>query len=276
VSDRPLVLYHFPCSDGFTAAWCAWRKLGDTADYLGVNYGDPVPAVDGRKVFILDFSWKRPEMIDLIKRAGSVVVLDHHKSAEKELDRLTGYEGSLATVKFDMGHSGARMAWDYFHGPVVPRPWLVDYVEDRDLWAWKLENSREVSAAIASMPFDFPTWEQLAEASPTRRTILLVEGAAILRYQAQVVWAHAEKAVEVELLGHKVPCVNATTLVSEIGNALCPGRPFSVSYFVNERGRYVLSLRSDEAGLDVSEVAVKLGGGGHKHAAGATLDALPF
>jgi len=34
----------------------------------------------------------------------------------------------------------------------------------------------------------------------------------------------------------------------------------------------VFSLRSQEGGIDVSEIAIKFGGGGHKHAAGFKVD----
>lgn len=32
--NRPLVIYHGNCADGFSAAWCFWRKYGTGADYL--------------------------------------------------------------------------------------------------------------------------------------------------------------------------------------------------------------------------------------------------
>ena len=32
--NRPLVIYHGNCADGFSAAWCFWRKYGTGADYV--------------------------------------------------------------------------------------------------------------------------------------------------------------------------------------------------------------------------------------------------
>ena len=43
-----------------------------------------------------------------------------------------------------------------------PFPGMDPYLEDRDLWRWKLPASRQVSAAIASYPFDFEVWNHLA------------------------------------------------------------------------------------------------------------------
>ena len=36
---KPLVIYHDHCTDGFGAAFAAWLKLGDDADYLPMAYG---------------------------------------------------------------------------------------------------------------------------------------------------------------------------------------------------------------------------------------------
>jgi len=48
-----------------------------------------------------------------------------------------------------MQHSGAVLAWQYFM-PNEPVPDLLRYVEDQDLWNWKLPHSDAVNAAIAT------------------------------------------------------------------------------------------------------------------------------
>jgi len=40
------VLYHFGCNDGFAAAYCAWTVLGDSAEYIGVSYGEDAPTIN--------------------------------------------------------------------------------------------------------------------------------------------------------------------------------------------------------------------------------------
>ena len=71
----------------------------------------------------------------------------------------------------------------------------------------------------------------------------------------------------VSFFGHTVPCINTTTLISEIGNAISQDYPFAMMYFDTEDKR-IYSLRSSENGIDVSEIAKKMGGGGHFNAAG--------
>jgi hypothetical protein len=251
--------------------------LGNPADYVPVNYGQPPPDVTGREVYILDFSYKRPIMEALAAQAETLVVLDHHKTAAAELDgfhstnsarfdTITYGAGDTYCI-FDIGKSGGRLAWEFFH-PDGPAPWLVDYTEDRDLWRWKLEESREVNACLASWPRTFHEWNLLSPDS-TAIVHFAEQGAAILRYQAQVVDAHVQHAREIEMDGYKILSLNATTMISEIGERLAEGRPFSATYLIRDDGKRVWSLRSrGEWGIDVSEIARKHGGGGHPQAAG--------
>ncbi len=262
MSGKPLVLYHASCPDGFCAAWVAHRKLPD-AEFVPVQYGQDPPDVKGRALFVLDFSYKRPVMCNLYAACESLTVLDHHKTAQAELD---GLGGPKAVIVFDMGKSGGRLAWEYFF-PGQPSPWLVDYTEDRDLWRWKLEESHEVNACLASWPWAFEEWDKLA-LDGTAVAHFAEQGTAILRYQSQAVEGQCKNAVEVDMDGHKVLAVNATMLISEIAGKLAEGRPFGASYFVRADGKRVWSLRSRDGGIDVSEVAKKRGGGGHRNAAG--------
>jgi len=269
---KPLVIYHADCNDGFCAAWVAIKALGD-ADFFPAQYGSNPPDVDGRDVYILDFSYKRDVMLKMAFDAKRVFILDHHKTAEKELEGISlvhGHpdEGTNIYCKFDMEKSGGRLAWEHFF-PGKSSPFLVDYTEDRDLWRHRLASSKEVNAALSSYPRDFAAWDNLGSlGTPLQR--LADEGQAILRYQTQQVESQCKNAAEIDVDGHKVLCVNATLLISEIAGKLAEGRPFGASYFIRADGAKVWSLRSRDGGEDVSAIAKCHGGGGHRNAAGFT------
>lgn len=262
---RPLVLYHANCADGFCAAWVA-HKATPNAEFIPVQYGQEPPNVSDRHVFILDFSYKRQTLLDMDAKTWSLTVIDHHKTAEKELHGLDQTNGLF--VKFDTTKSGGRLAWEYFF-PGKEAPWLVQYTEDRDLWKWELPDSREISACLASWPWTFQEWDNL-DCDTTSLAYFAEQGGAILRYQSQQVENQCKNAVEIELDGHKILCVNATMLISEIAGKLAEGRPFGATYFIRSDGKKIWSLRSGENGVDVSEIAKAHGGGGHYHAAGFT------
>jgi len=128
------VIYHFPCHDGFTAAWCAWRYLKQFGNiesivFHGTKHGDSRPDVTGKNVLIIDFSYKREILLELNEKASNLIVLDHHISAQKELENLD-------FAFFDMTRSGAGLAWDYFWY-TESRPRLINFVEDRAGHDWR-------------------------------------------------------------------------------------------------------------------------------------------
>lgn len=260
---KPLVIYHANCWDGFCAAWVARMHLGEI-EAIPAHYGSRPPDVSGRHVYVLDFSYPRDVLIDMHARALGLLVLDHHATAKDAL-------GGLDFCRFADDRSGGRLTWDHFQEWEAPdphsaaRPWLVDYTEDRDLWRHALPQSREINAALRSYPLDFATWDSFDQEGPER---FASEGAAILRAERQIVDAHVRNAHRIAILGHDVPCVNATTLFSEIAGTLAQGEPFAVCYFDRADGKRQWSLRSRDGGEDVSVIAKQFGGGGHRNAAG--------
>src|SRR5688572_27366216 len=111
------VLYHGGCPDGFGGAYAAWKKFGDTADYIPVQYGKPVPNhLEGNDVYFVDFCYPNEIMQPIIASAHSVTVLDHHLGNKANVE-------SMPTFVFDETRSGATIAWSYFH-PDTPVPTL--------------------------------------------------------------------------------------------------------------------------------------------------------
>lgn len=261
---KRIVIYHAHCLDGFTAAWAAWRSpLWRDAEFVPAKYGEPPPRVDGAFVLVVDFSYPRDVMLDMKARASGLSVLDHHKTAQAALD-------GLDFASFDMNRSGAGMTWDALH-PGQPRPWLVDFVEDRDIWKWKLSKSKEVNAWVGACKREsFEDWDRLSD-TPLAKVI--EKGEAVLAYIDRYVSEMAGEARVVEVAGQRVPMVNAPYIcISELVGKLAESAPFAVGWFQRSDGLYAYSLRSrGPEGVDVSEIAKQFGGGGHRNSAGFTL-----
>lgn len=270
---KTVVLYHGGgCRDGFCAAWCMRRAYPD-AEFIPVNYGQNPPDIGHRRVFIVDFCFPADSLRRLVSFNECVTVLDHHATAEAELHEAHAKVSDLDKFwfKFSKDKSGARMAWEHasavakWHDAGLP-PWFVGYVEDRDLWRWKLPHSREINAALRLLPMDFETWDALTLVDPES---LIPQGRAVLQRDAEIVEQHVRHAVPTTVGGHTVPAVNATVLMSEIGHELSKGQPFAATYFDDlKAGFRRWSLRSQPDGADVGAVAKSLGGDGHRNAAG--------
>lgn len=298
---KTICIYHGNCADGFTAAWAVWKALGyyDVEFVPGV-YGKAPPDVSGADVIMVDFSYKRPVIEAMAQTCRTMLILDHHKTAEADLAGMprpvysTGWEEHLAEaagmvasdvgpgvprVIFDMGRSGAQIAWDFFHvdrgyhaGMPLARPRLVDYVGDRDLWKFELPRSREIAAWLFSQNYFFPVWDALAAELQTENgfEMAVAEGAAIERKHHKDI--HELLKVtrrEMVIGGHRVPVANLPyTMASDAAGAMAETAPFAACYFDRPDAR-VFSLRSrGEGGFDVSTIAASYGGGGHRNAAG--------
>ncbi len=265
---KPLVIYHGNCMDGFTAAWVIWCKHKDW-DFYPAKHGDPPPDPTGREViYMVDFSYKRPVILEMATPDRSIFILDHHKTAQADLVDLP----SNVSVTFDMDKSGARLAWDYFNPEksTAERPMLIDYVEDRDLWRFKYPETKDICAFIFSQPYDFYTWDGLATMAQTQeyKAEMVVRGKAILQKQSKDIDELLQNKFRMKIGGVEVPVCNLPyTFSSEAGQILAKGEPFGATFYVDKQYAY-FSLRSEENGMDVSDVAKKYGGGGHKHAAG--------
>ena len=256
--------------------------LGDI-EAVPAYHGTPHPNMAFREVYILDFSYKRNEMRAILSEAQSVVLLDHHKTAQSELDGLIdefvqrpdliqNKAGSaLPYIRLDMTKSGGRIAWEYFAAiggwQGMASPWLVDYTEDRDLWRHALPESENINAALRSYPLDFALWDEF-NGNVGQREMFKREGSAIRRAERAIVDTHVRNARKIELDGHSILAVNATVLFSEIAGELAKDAPFGACYFDRHDGKRQWSLRSRDGGIDVSEIAKRRGGGGHAQAAG--------
>lgn len=262
-----ICIYHGGCDDGFGAAFAVWKCHGDSVEYHAGVYGKQPPDVRGRDVAIVDFSYKRPNMVHLARQARSILVLDHHKTAQADLDGLSAECGNVE-VQFDMTRSGAVMAWEYFR-PDRPAPLFFMYLQDRDLWTKKLPGVDDFTAALRSYAQDFNLWDKLCDNGPQA---LITEGYAIQRYYRTLVDQAKKHAHTRVIAGYPVPVVNASMFMSsEVAGELAEGHPFAAVY-VETATDTIWSLRSRAPdGVDVSEVAKRFGGGGHKHAAGFTV-----
>jgi len=256
------VIYHANCTDGFGSAYSAWKLLGNRAEYHACSHGAPPPDVTGKNVVILDFSFKNDVTKKMIEEANDLLVIDHHKSAMVELH-------DISNTIFDMNKSGATLAWDFFH-PGKEAPKFIQYITDRDLWRWELPYSKEFSAAFDMVPFEFEEFEKFEDDSVFDDAVK--RGSYILAYSKTVVKKVCDKAAERHLDGKHVMVVNASHWMSEIGARLSPDCDYAMIWYYDHNDKDIkVSLRAFHDTIDVSEVAKKFGGGGHKKAAGFRL-----
>lgn len=297
---NPLVIYHANCADGFSAAWVFYDH-GRTAevayDFHPGIYNKPPPDVSGRDVYLVDFSYKRDVVAKMCETANNVILIDHHKTAIDDLGFIVDEGSPEFKHNFhwfvDIERSGAMLAWDYLHNTKFfvndpydidmmyrpgdnayePPPLLLDHIQDRDLWKFKLAGTREISADVFSYEYTFENWDRLMKATGLDLLKMTASGAAIERKHHKDIKELLNVAQRYLYIGgHRVPVASLPyTLASDAGHAMASGfedgKAFAACYYDTADSR-IFSLRSTDNGMDVSAIAVGYGGGGHKNAAG--------
>ena len=294
---RPLVIYHANCADGFGAAFAAWLKLGEEAEYVAQQYEMPPEKLQseiiGRDVYILDFSFPKPVMDAIFTDAERVVWLDHHKTAF-EMWRggipESGYYISVMDsnvpsqheITLDNNKSGAMLAWEYFH-PGKEVPMLIKHIDDHDRWQFKIEGTKEFNKFLWSLaPWTFSMWKHWLAAPEAVMNGAYMAGEAILRAHDANVQAVVDGSTRpccirnfkeqygyTEVQEAKGLAANCPPhLASDVGHQLANASgTYGLLWYISKENKCKCSLRSN-GDYDVSAIAKAFGGGGHKNAAG--------
>lgn len=281
-----IIVYHKNCMDGVSAAYIAYKAL--KTQYpdrfiatLPLHYGEEsklfnmIGNYDGNvNITMVDFSFKHLEMSQLLSSGISVTVVDHHATAWDELSPLVNEPNF--TLHFDNNKSGATLALEVFKDHHELRPGLFNYIEDRDLWKWEKAHSKEISEYLAfSVDTDnLPSFEEAYEAFNKDSHQFIQNGKLLLAKKEQSVETKKTQAQEVFIKGTPMMLINATENVSELGNAIAEhfDKPACMFFFI-EDFKVVLSFRSMDHLPSVSDIAKQFpGGGGHRNAAGCTVD----
>ena len=266
IEKNIVVIYHKRCPDGFGAAYAAWKKFGDTAEYIEAGYGDPLPeGLAGKEVYILDFIFEEPgQMEELTKSAKRLVVLDHHISSKALTE-------SAPEHVFDNERSGATIAWSYFH-PDAPMPGLLKFIEDNDIYRYALPETQDVATYLIVQPYDFHAWDSMVREldDPEGRATFLARAHAYNEFYEKICAIAVEAAKKVEFEGHECLFANSLpsiTMRSHIGSLLYKKLPPIALVVSAHPDGFGISIRSDGS-VDVSQLAAKYGGGGHAGSAG--------
>lgn len=263
-----VVIYHANCSDGFGGAYSAWKKFGDRAEYIAARHSVPPPAgLKNKEIYTIDYVYPEQHTRKLIRENKRVTAIDHHVSA-KEVTELT------EKYSYALHHSGAVLAWQYFHpGKKVPR--LLRHIEDMDLWKFRLPHTKQIFSYLDIFDFNFQVWDDIVRdfENPAKRKKILAEGALVLQHEERLVGRLVANNTQlVSFEGHKTLAVNSPLFQSEAGAILYKTLPPMAIIWHYDKDRIKISLRSDNS-VDVSKIAGKYGGGGHR---GSASFVLPF
>jgi oligoribonuclease NrnB/cAMP/cGMP phosphodiesterase (DHH superfamily) len=262
--SNTVCIYHGNCADGFTAAWVVRLALGDDIEFHAGFYRDPPPDVTGKTVYIVDFSYKRPVMEQIVADAKCVIHIDHHETPIRDMEGYTSpkFEPFYSPENTE---SGAVLAWRYFFD-TSPIPQFVKHIDDRDRWKFLLPGTREISANVFSYEYTFENWDMLMAQEVDEQ---IRDGTAIQRRIVKDIKELSNVIVRrANIAGYNVPLANVPyQFGSDMCNYLAKGEPFAAYYYDRPTHRE-FGLRSEIGSVNVAEIAESFGGGGHANSSG--------
>lgn len=269
-----ICLYHAECMDGAAAA-AVVRHRYPTTRCIPVKHGDALNLdslhLDGAVVFIVDFSFK-PEILRAIQaRAATLHWFDHHQTA-------LAIQSAVSFGVLDLNESGASLTWkQLFPNEAIPP--VIAYVRDKDIWQWKLADSRAINTGLANLenildPTD-PAWGNLFSKREIDLQPLKHAGETILAYDRKKMILACKNAFEVDFYGHRALALNWSDEASLIGEYIYRDLGYALAMLFKFDGKgWKFSLRSDK--VDVAKLAETYGGGGHPGAAGFKCDDIAW
>jgi len=282
-----VILYHDHCLDGYTAAWACHKGLVEKDNIppeniilLPVQYGN-LPNFEWivaqyTHMYVVDFSLPVHILAQIAGRIHTVI-LDHHKTAAEMYD-ITGKEGNPiihgAWIWYNVEESGASLVWKYFFGDATDTSQLIDYIRDYDLWKFELAETKAINKFLRIQPMTLQRWEKLYFDFKDYYTVekYAEQGEAIQAYHDSIVASIVDTAETITIDGKVGLVANCSPeFASDVGHVLATRTGTFGATWQQVRDKVKYSLRSN-GDYDVAVMAQIFGGGGHKNAAGFTLN----
>ena len=273
---------HKGCFDGHTAECIAGMFLKKACPkkrviFLQFAHGEPLPPdelIAGKNFLLCDFAFKRKQTEHLLAVTKNLLVLDHHKTAQKELETVPD-ENKV----FDMSRSGAMITWSYFF-PDVPPPLFVKYVQDRDIWTYEMPHTDQFVAWLSTVPMRSQSYTNYLKDDDLTEARISEKGGPMhelnRHYINMGIRSVGFSLIQIGSDMFMVAGLNCANigLKSDMGNRLMIEYPYvdcaSVSHHDMKSGKNRYSLRSTKTAYDCSKIAEFYGGGGHRNASGAS------
>ncbi|MFA6240088.1 MAG: hypothetical protein WC655_04120 [Candidatus Hydrogenedentales bacterium] len=304
---RTIVIHHSADYDGIFCREIARKFLPD-AELIGWDFGDPAPNIpfqpgDPPTIYILDLPCDRlfgfdfstcPPAGEAPEMFKNVVWIDHHKSAiESHPPGIPGY-------RLD-GVSACRLAWQWLsresrrglYNEILPtkqdfidrqvaEPLAVRLAGEYDVWDHRDDGDVEFQFGLDSVALTPAGWATLLNEHSGEYAKELIEfgKVAMACYGKRDADIMRTRSFLVDFEGLKFLALNTARCNSNTFSARDvpeTGHDALMGFYFNGKvwgvSLYHAGHRKD---LDLSQIAVKHGGGGHRGACGFTCNKPPF
>lgn len=225
-------------------------------------------------VIMVDISADPEVMAKIYKRSQLFIWIDHHKRAIDQV-QAAGLELQGKQV---VGTAACVLTWKYFYASDVPK--AVELLGKYDVWDHEDPDVLpfQYGARLRIDGLDSPLWEPLLQTNYIEQfafsTLLfkqmIADGKICLEYQVRQNRMVAKyRGFECTLDGYSVIACNGGGDKSTWFDSVWDPEKYDLAayFYLLPSGNWHVSLRTKKDDVDVSEIAKKRGGGGHKRAA---------
>ncbi len=286
---------------GLACGYSAWNKLRLDAEYISLDYGQELPDLsDVEKLYILGYSLSNKQLKSLQNKKISVTIIDD-KNVTTYIEFISFLDGNVVSninlepsMKFNIhviSDSGLSInfiintdississCWGYFNSN-YSLPKVLKYIEDRHLWKFKYDESRNLYYGLISQNVNnnYYWWHTLC-ISESLLNFILQKGVTVSEYVDVVnrQFVLDENNFNYKYLNDKkVAMFSYSTDISDIAKEI-----FKIKQDVDVvLGWKIISndltrceLRSRENTIDVGRIARNFEGGGKTNSAGIILN----
>jgi uncharacterized protein len=273
-----IVFYHDDL-DGRASAAIVKHYDSSARCFIADHY-KPLPIDEikvNESVVIVDFTPVSQIDWDLIwSKTAFVTWIDHHKKNIVKYPKYANLDG----LRSDTFPSGALLTWEYFYGPKkMEAPHFVNLVSDYDTYVFKYgDETRRFEAGMSTLDQNpnAPIWENLFT-NKISTDELFVSGDVVLAYRKQVNKETIAKA-GFETVFENCRCFACNAEKGSLNlfeSVFDQNYDIYIPFFFDGKGfRFTLFTKRND--LDVSEIAIRHGGGGHPKASGFESKTIPF
>lgn len=254
-------IYHSRDFDGMASGAILLKKYPDIK-LIGWDYGQPIPEMDDDIIIMCDVSFDDKSEMDKIKH--KLIWIDHHISAIEKHDKdIQGLR--------DTNFAACELTWKYFF-PDLPIPYIITQLGKYDSWRQDEEWDtvvmpiQMVMKAWVNSPQTFPEWAfHLHEGEDMGN--IRHSGVLMLQAKENLDIQKCKNVFYTTIDGYKAVCLNAGA-GSQVYKSV--KEPYDIMCSFMYSGKYwTVSFYSTI--IDVSQLALRRGGGGHKGAAGCQM-----
>jgi len=246
---------------------------------MPINYNKEFPFDEIEKdetVYIVDFSIETSDMDKLLEITKDIHWIDHHKTS---IEKYEGYDKEIKGLRVD-GEAGCVLSYKYMYGDSKEVPYFTRLIGDRDIWKFKYgETTRNFCMGLLCFDTSMPS-DVFAELQYDMNKVheILKIGMIVKKFRDNQAKKYRETfGFEIEFEGYNCFAMNIGQAGSEYFGKKINEYDILISFvYDGSTGIWLLSLYTENKEIDVSEIAKKYGGGGHKGAAGFTSKDFPF